>query len=115
MAERTLHCGVRAGQREARVVMVEGGICPGSGAVALVARLREAGLHVVGVRRALKIFEVATDAGRVGAGQIVIVVHMAEQALHRGVRTRKGEAGYRMVKRGVRPRGRVVALLTSRR
>ena len=41
MAQGALHRGVRAGKREPRIVVIECGIGPGSGVVALGARLRE--------------------------------------------------------------------------
>ena len=50
--------------------------------MALLTGLREPGLHMVGLRRALEIFQVAADAGRVRAGQVVVVVHVALRALH---------------------------------
>ena len=45
--------GVQAGEREPGAGVVEGGIKPGAGAVALVAGLREIRGHVVGIRRCL--------------------------------------------------------------
>jgi len=70
--------------------MIEGCVAPVGGVVALLASLGEIRLHVVGIRGALKIFQVARDACRVGQG--VIVIDMALRARCRGMRTRQGEA-----------------------
>ena len=59
MALRALHRRVRPGQREAGRGVVERRRCPVGGGVALVAGLREAGLHVIRIRRSLVIRQVA--------------------------------------------------------
>jgi len=41
---------------------------------------------MVGLRRALEIFQMAAGAGRVRAGQGVVAVHVALRALHSRVR-----------------------------
>ena len=91
-----LHCGMRPGQRESRVVVIERCLSPRRGVVALLAGLREARTHVVWIRGALEILQVAVDAGGVRARQVVIVVYVTLGALHRGVR-----AGQREPCRGV--------------
>ena len=48
---------------------------------------------MVGLRRALEIFQVAADAGRIGARQVVVVIHVALCALHAGVRPSQREPG----------------------
>ena len=58
---------------------------------------------MVGIRCSLEIRQVATDARGVGAGQIVVVVHVTQLALHRGVCACEGEARRRVVKRGTGP------------
>jgi len=69
---------MRAGQSEASGRVVEGPISTVRRGVALVASLREAGRHVIGVGGALEIFQVALRAG--AAGQAVIVVHVTLRA-----------------------------------
>jgi hypothetical protein len=113
VAQLALHGGVRAGEREARRGVVKRGVVPGCCGMALLAGGGETRLHVVGIRRPLEIRQVATDARRVGSGQIVVVVHMAQLALHRSVRAGKREARRRVVKRGAGPRGSSVALLAG--
>ena len=67
------HVGTR--QRETRLGVIEGRRLPSRGVVTDVASLRKAAGHVVGIRGALEIFQVAGDAG--GASQVVIVVGVA--------------------------------------
>ena len=57
----------------------------------------------------------ATDAGRVGAGQVVIAIHVALSALHAGVRTRQRESRGRVIEGCARPGSRGVTLLTGLR
>ena len=40
---------------------------------------------MVGLRRALEIFQVAADAGRIRTGEVVIAIHVALRALHSAV------------------------------
>ena len=56
--------------------MVESRAGPGGGGVALLTSLRETGLHVIGIGRTLEILQVAADAGRVRAGQVVVVIYV---------------------------------------
>ena len=95
MALRALQRSVRAGQREARCRMVKGRICPGNRVVACLASLRKIGLHVVWIRRALEVFEVARHAGC--AGQVVVSIHVALGAGRSGVRASQREAGGGMI------------------
>ena len=103
MALRTQQAGMRPSQREAcrRVIKVR--VCPRRGGVALLAVLREIRLHVIRLRRSLKILEVTARAGRVCAGQVVVAVYVTLRALQAGVRTRKREARGRVIKGGIRP------------
>ena len=71
--------------------------------MALLAGLRKSGLHVVRLRGALEIFQMAAHAGGVCAREVVIVVHVALDALHRGVRACQREAGGGVIKRRTRP------------
>jgi len=104
---------VRAREREAGGRVVKRGVAPRSRRVALLAGGREAGLHVIGIRRAVEVGLMAGDASRVGAGQIVIAVHVALLALHRRVRAGQREAGGRVIERRGAPRRGVVALLAG--
>ena len=54
--------------------------------MALLTGLRERGLHMVGLRRALEILQVAAHTSSVGAGQVVVAIHMALRTLYRRVR-----------------------------
>ena len=68
---------------------------------------------MIRLRRALEIFQVATDASRIRAGEVVIVIHVALHALHRRMRARQREAGRCVVKTRACPSGGVVALRTG--
>jgi len=95
--------------------VIEGRIAPRRGRVTLLARLWEVRLHVIRIGGAVEIGQVAADAGRVGAGQVVVVVHMALRALQGGMRPSQREAGGRVIEGRVQPAGCAVALLTSLR
>ena len=58
--------------------------------MAALARLRDSGLHVVGVGCALEIFQVAGDA--TGVRQVVIPIDMALRTLQWDVRSSQREA-----------------------
>ena len=90
---------VCAGQREARLGMIKRGRLPSRSVVTGFARLREPALHMVGVRRAIEVRQVARNAGR--RREIEIVVDVAIRALPRGhgVRARQREV-YRGVIEG---------------
>ena len=111
VALRALQRRMRARERKPGVVVIEAGLCPRSRVVALLASLREAGTHVIRVRGALEILEVAVHAVRVRTLQAVIVVHVALSARDRCVRARQREPGRGVVKVGTCPRGGVVTLL----
>jgi len=83
MAIRTLarRHGVRSSQREAGAVVVERGIQPAAGIVALVACLREVRGDMTRIRRSLVILQMARYAGC--GGEVVVVVHMAVGTLAR--------------------------------
>ena len=53
---------------------------------------REVRLHVVRIRRGVEIVQVAADAGRVGSGQVVVVIDVALRALQCRVRPGEREA-----------------------
>ncbi len=94
MALRALQRRVRSRQCESSRGVVKAGIPVGGGMTAL-AGLRKASLHVVGIGRSLKIFQVARDAGCVR--NVVVVVDMALRALQRHVRAREREAGLTVI------------------
>ena len=73
-----------------RGAVVEGGIQPAGGVVTLLTGLREIRRHVIRIRRALEIFQVAGHAR--GARQVVIAVDVAVGALPRRNRMRAGES-----------------------
>lgn len=73
--------GVTPRQRETGTVVIEGGICPRSGVVALIACLRKAGSDVIGICSTLIVLQMTRDTGR--GRQVVVVVDMAVGALPR--------------------------------
>lgn len=83
---------VGPGQREfGERVVVEGRGLPGAGCVAALASLREACLHVVWIRRLLKIGEMAAHAGRGRSGKLP--AYVAGGAIQRNMGPRQREAG----------------------
>ena len=103
--------GAREGESRSGVIEVSSG--PGSRVVALLASLREARTHVVRIRGALEILQVAVHARRICAGQAVVVVDVALRALHGRMRTGEREASGGVIKGRIVPGGRVVTLLAS--
>jgi len=110
-----LHGRVRSRQREARGRVIKRGAGPSRTVMALRAVLRESRTHVIGIRGALEVFQVAADASSVGAGQVVVAVHVALRALHGCVRSRQRKARGRVIESRTVPRSRGVALLASDR
>ena len=115
MALGASHRRVDSRQRESSGRVIEGRVCPRRGVVALLTSLREAGLHVVRIRRSLEVLEVATDARCVRRRQVVVVVDMALRALHGRVRTAQGKSSGRVIERRIIPRRRRMALLARLR
>jgi len=70
---------------------------------------------VIGIRRSLEVFQVATDASRVHTREIVVAIHVTLRALQRRVRPRQREAGGVVIESGARPGRGAVTLLTSLR
>jgi hypothetical protein len=95
--------------------MIKGGSSPGCGGVALLAGLREVGLHMAGVVRALEIRHVAGHARSIAAGERVVAVHMTLRARHGGVEPSQREAGCSVIEGCSSPVSSVVALLASLR
>ena len=85
--------GVQPGEGEPGAVVVEFRVGPVAGVMALLASLREVRSRVVGIRCSLEIFQVAADAGRICARQVVVVIDVALRALHAGVRPGQREPG----------------------
>ena len=75
--------------------MIENGIGPRTGVVALIACLREARRNVVGVCRPLIVLQMTRHAGP--ARQGVVIVHMAIDALTRWNRVQAGQGETRTV------------------
>ena len=101
------NAGVRADQGEGRVVVVERGGLPGRGTVADIALLGESAGHVVRIRGAIVVLQMATDAGH--AGQVEVPVFVTVGTLQFGVRASQREAGLGMVERSGLPGGGAVA------
>ena len=115
VALHALDAGVRSRQGESRGRVIKRRARPGGRAVALLASLREARSDVIGIRRSLEVFQVATDASRVRAGQVVVAVHVALRTLNAGMRAGQRKAGGVVIESGARPGRGAVTLLTSLR
>jgi|SRR3974390_2087688 len=86
VALRALHGGMQAGQREARIVVIKGGVGPVDGVVAGIASLRETGSDVVRnvateSLRAVPVCGVAGVASGVRGSKSVIVADVALVAI----------------------------------
>ena len=82
--------GVRSGQGEAGLRVIERRRLPCRSVMARVTGLRESARDVVRVRGVLKILEMTRDAGR--AGQAIIVVGVAVGTLPRRNRVRSSQS-----------------------
>ena len=109
------HSRVRPRQRERGRVVVEGRSTPVCRAVTGIARVGEAHLRVVGIRRRGVVLLMARHAGRVRTRQVVVAVHMACAARRAGVCSRQSEARARMVECPAPPVGGCVALVARLR
>lgn len=111
---RTKDLGMRPSERPASCRVIERCAGPGRSVMALLASGREAHL---GVRRAVgpvEVVLVATDALRVRAGQVVVVVHVTLRTLNSGVRAGERETSCRVVEGRIQPTRGGVALLAGR-
>jgi hypothetical protein len=90
VALQTRRIYVETSQRPACACMVESSVAPVRGVMALLARLREVGLHVIGIGGSLEVLQMARDAR--GIGQVVVVVDVALRTGRSRMRTRQGEA-----------------------
>ena len=93
--------GMRPGQREARVVVIEGRRHPRCGVVANIALLRKSYGDVARIVRVLEIRQVARHAGCIG--QFVVGVDMALTALHARMGSGQGPAGRGVIERSGSP------------
>jgi len=100
-------------QRKPTLRMVERRRLPSRGAMAYRAVSRKACRHVVRIRCALVILQVAAHASRVG--QVVVPVNVAIATLQPGMRARDGETHCGVIEARGLPCGRVVAVLTCLR
>ena len=80
--------------------------------MAVLAGLREPRLYVVGIGRALEIFQVARNASR--NRNVVVPVDVALGAWRGHVRAGQREPGFGMIETRIRPRRSVVADSTGR-
>lgn len=103
MAQRALQRGMRAGQREPGVGVIEGGAAPRGGVVTLLAGLRKSRLHVVGISGPLKVLQVAGYA--CGIRQVEVPIDVALRTWSIDVRSRQREPGLGVIEGGVSPRG----------
>ena len=90
--------------------MVERRVHPCAGSVALVASLRKIRRHVIGIRRALKIFQVARDASRGAQREVTVDVAIGALTRWHGVQSGQNKAGCRVVKFCIAPLHRIVAV-----
>lgn len=104
---------VRSGQSKSRAVVIEGGIAPRGGVVALLASGGEFGLRMVGIGRAVVILHVAGVAGV--AGQVVVPIHVTLGALQAGMAASQRKSDRTVIEVRRLPRVRAVAGLTSLR
>ena len=103
MALRALQCRVRTGQRESRRRVIKRRIAPRGSVVTLLAGGRECSLHVARIVGVVVVVLMATYAGRIGAGQVVISIDVALRALQRGVCAGQRKAGRRVIKASIAP------------
>jgi len=113
VAARARHRGMRPGQRETGVVVIETRWTPRGGVVAHVTLLRESGRNVIRVICALKILQVTADT--TGCAYVVVAVDMALATLHSCMRAGERPTGSRMIEvRGVPVCGGVTDLALLR-
>jgi len=106
--------GVRAGQRERSVVVVEGRVRPLNGVMAKLAGRREAGVRHRTVRSG-EILLMARDAER--AVQLVVIVDVTIRARswRHGMGARQWKTGLRVIEFPIRPLHRVMTLAAGGR
>ena len=92
---------MRASERKTGVVVIECGSGPRNRAVALFTGLREARFRVIGIRRLLKILQMAAHARRVR--DVVVVINVTLRALQLHVRAGQRKSRDRVVEGRVLP------------
>ena len=108
--------GVITSQGEAGFGVIKLGRLPGGRVVTHLAGLREVAGHVIRISSAVEVFQVAVGARRVRCGQAVVVVDVTLRALHAGcVEAGQWPTCRRVIKLGVSPVRRIVALLAGGR
>jgi len=105
--------GMKAGESKPRGRVIKRRSTPRRCRVASLAGGGETRCQVRRIIGGIVVVLVTRDAGRVGTGQIVIAVYVAEGASHRRVRPSERETRGGMVKCGTAPRRRRVTLLAS--
>ena len=118
MALGALQRRVRTSQRESSGRVIEGSITPVGGGMALIASLRESRLHMVWIRGAFVIRQVALHASP--AGETVGTARAERRvvtlrALQRSMRPGQRESGRVVIERRTQPVGGRVALIARRR
>ena len=106
--------GVRPGQREGRVGVIERGVGPNRGVVTQLARSWETGCRVRRVGRACVILLVARVAQRTIQRIVAVDVTVGAQARRNRVRTGQRETCRRMIELAVSPGNRVMAAVACR-
>ena len=106
--------GVRSGQRELRLIVIERGVGPRDRVMAKLARCREARMRHR-ARRVVEIVLVARNAERAVHVVVVIDVAVRTGARWHCMRSREREPGLRVVKLAIGPLNGVVTLLARRR
>jgi len=106
---------MEARQRERRVVVIKRCACPVGRAVAGVACGREAGRRMRRRVRIVVVGLVTRNASGIRSCQVVVPVHVALAALHRGMEAGEREARGGVVERAIAPVGGRVALVAGLR
>ena len=105
--------GVHARERKSGAVVVKRRVHPVAGVVALLASLGETGGDVVGIARALEIFQVTGHARRAVERVVIADVTIGALPGGHGVHARQSKAGDGVIKRGVGPLHGVVTLFAG--
>lgn len=102
MTSQALEPGMSAGQRELRLIVIEGRRFPRSCAVAIGAKVVKVVGHVIRISDRREVRGMTAEAGLIGSG---ISLQMTRNALQRGVRADQDETGRSVIPVGGRPSG----------